>query len=435
MVKRSAGSRGRRSPLRLLLLCTGACILVAVALGIGVGQSTATSKAKVRTPTAASPHEALAPAAATGAFGLDLMHAMGPGNLVLSPDSVATALAMAGSGAAGQTAAQIASTLHLKSPASFASVGELQGTIANEQAAAAQGDPEAPTLDLANALFLQGGFPLNPAFVSGLQEHFGAGPQSVDFAGDLSGSVKTINEWVSDHTNGIIPQLFESLPELTRLVLADAVYLKASWLYPFRSGYTYPAPFHSPAKSSSVQFMHETERSRYGSGRGYAAVDLPYRASTLSLLVVLPVGRSLGALQHQLGARGLARIVHGLSPRLVQLSLPRFHLRTQTSLNQALAALGMRVAFSEAADFSGITAAEQLKIALVEHAADFKVDEAGTEAAAATGVVVEPTSARRPAGHEVVFNANRPFLFFLRDDRTGAVLFAGQLTNPASTGV
>ena len=428
---------GRRSPLRLLLLCTGLCILAAVALGIGVGESIATRTAKARTPTAASPHEALAPAAATGAFGLDLMHAMGGSeNLVLSPDSVATALAMAGSGAAGQTAAQIASVLHLKTPSSFTAIGALQGTIASEQAAAAQGDPKAPTLDLANALFLQGGFPLNPAFVSGLQEHFGAGPQSVDFKGDLSGSLKTINEWVSDHTNGIIGQLFESLPEKTRLVLADAVYLKASWLYPFTPGATSPAPFHSPAGSSSVQFMHETQRLRYGSGRGYAAVDLPYRASTLSLLVVLPVGRSLGAPQHQLATSGLAGVVHGLSPKLVQLSLPRFHLRTQTSLNQALEALGMRAAFSEAADFSGITAAEQLKIALVEHAADFKVDEAGTEAAAATGVVVEPTSAEvgRPP-HAVVFNANHPFLFFLRDDRTGAVLFAGRLNNPASAGV
>jgi serpin B len=393
-------------------------------------------------PTAATRHEALAPAAATGAFGLDLIHAMGTGNLVLSPDSIATALAMAGAGAAGQTAAQIASTLHLKSPASFAAIGALQGTIANEQTAAAKADPKAPTLDLANALFLQGGFPVNPTFVSGLQEHFGAGPQSVDFKGDLSGSLKTINEWVSDHTNGIIPQLFESLPELTRLVLADAVYLKASWLYPFKPSETSPAPFygdhhkydnhHASTQSNSVQFMHETERLRYGSAHGYAAVDLPYRASTLSLLVVLPVGRSFGALQHQLSAKGLAGMVHGLSSRLVELSLPRFHLGTQTSLNQTLEALGMRVAFSEGADFSGITAAEQLKIALVEHAADFKVDEAGTEAAAATGVVVEPTSAKVSPRNAVVFNANHPFLFFLRDDRTGAVLFAGRLTSPAS---
>ena len=435
MVERSSGSSGRRSRHRLLLLCAGFSILAAVAIGIDVGQSTATGTAKARTPTAASRHEALAPAAATGAFGLDLMHAIGGSeNLVLSPDSVATALAMAGSGAAGQTATQIASTLHLKSPASFASVGGLQGTIASEQAAAAQGDPKAPTLDLANALFLQDGFPLNPAFVSGLQEHFGSGPQSVDFKGDLPGSLKTINEWVSDHTNGIIAQLFESLPEQTRLVLADAVYLKANWRYPFKPADTSPAPFHSTTQSSTAQFMHETERLRYDSGRGYAAVDLPYRASTLSLLVVLPVGRTLGALQHQLGASGLAGIVHGLSPRLVELSLPRFHLKTLTSLNQPLEALGMKASFSEAANFSGITAAEQLKIALVEHAADFKVDEAGTEAAAATGVVVEPASAEAGPPNAVVFNANHPFLFFLRDDRTGAVLFAGRLTNPASAG-
>ncbi len=245
---------------------------------------------------------------------------------------------------------------------------------------------------------------------------------------------------MSGHTGGIIPQILFSLPEEVRLALTNAIYLNASWLHPFDPTETSPAPFYghhrydNHDRSSSVEFMHETDRLPYGAGRDYVAVELPYRASTLSLLVVLPVGQDLGALQHQLSARGLARIVHGLSLRDVQLSLPRFHLMTQISLKDPLRALGMTDAFSETANFSGITAAEQLKIGFVEHAADLRVDEAGTVAAAATVVGVVPTAGKVTPRDVTRFNANRPFLFFLRDDRTGAVLFAGRLTNPASAG-
>ncbi len=149
---------------------------------------------------------------------------------------------------------------------------------------------------------------------------------------------------------------------------------------------------------------------------------------------MLPTAKSIGVLQRHLGASGLARLVDSLSPRQVRLSLPRFHLNTQTELNDTLEKLGMTAAFSDSADFSRITAAERLKIGLVEHAADFRVDEAGTVAAAATVVGVVPKSAAVKPRNVVAFNANHPFLFFLRGDRTGAVLFAGRLTNPASAG-
>lgn len=421
MVERSAGRNDRLSLARLRVLVAGIGALVFAA-----SYSPSASEAQT--------HKALAPAAATGAFGLDLMRAGAPGNLVLSPDSVAAALAMAGTGAAGRTAAQMASTLHLTNPAAFPALWNLQRTIASEQASAGQGHPKAPTLELANGLFLQQGFPIEPTFLSGLQQHFGAAPETVDFSADPTGAVEAIDAWVSAHTAGIIPQLLTSLPEETRLALANAVYLKASWLHPFEQGETSPAPFYTQARKTRAEFMHQTARLRYGSGPGYAALDLPYRASTLSLLVVLPNRRKgVNALQRHLGARGLARIVHSLRPRSVRLSLPRFHLDTQTELNEPLKKLGMPIAFSEAANFSHITTAEHLKIGLVEHAADFRVDEEGTEAAAATAVVFVGKSRLR-SPHSVTFNANHPFLFFLRDDRTGAVLFAGRLTDPTSTG-
>jgi len=429
-----AMAKGGRSDRRRFLVAW-ICILVSVSgPGIYGSKLAGASQAQSSKRAAAFTPAALGPAAATGAFGLDLMRTRPARNLILSPDSVAAALAMAGTGATGRTAAQIARVLHLSDQGAFGAIGNLQRTVAEEQAIAGQGHPKAPTLGLANGLFLQQGFPLEPTFLAGLQEHFGAAPEAVDFSGNPSGSVQAINAWVSDHTKGIISALLESLPESTRLALANAVYLKANWLYPFDPAATARAPFHDKAGSTPVELMHETEPLRYGSGRGYKAVALPYRASTLSLLVVLPMGKSIAALQRQLGTRGVARIAHGLSRRQVRLSLPRFHLTAQTNLNSALRSLGMTAAFGESADFSGMTTAERLKIGVVEHAADLRVGEEGTVAAAATVVTGIQLSEDAPTLHAVAFNANRSFLFFLRDDRTGAVLFAGRLTNMASAG-
>lgn len=358
------------------------------------------------------------------------------GNLVLSPDSVAAALAMTGTGGAGRTAAEIASTLHLKGPAAFPRVGDLQRAIAARQAAAALGDPEPPTLKIADGLFLQQGLPFEPAFLSGAQQRFGAAPEAVDFAADPTGALDAINGWVSEHTEGLIPRILESPEEVERmaLALANAVYLHADWEHPFKKKETRPGVFHGAAGKAKVDFMHQTESLRYGAGHRYRAVELPYRSSTLSLLVVLPVRQRLGSLQHHLDGRGLARIARGLSVRPVILSLPRFHLHTEAELRGALMKLGMPAAFSEEADFSRITTAVPLKIGFVKHAADFTVDEEGTVAAAATVVGVEIRSAQRTPRGAIAFNANRPFLFFLRDDQSGAVLFAGRVSHPTSPG-
>lgn len=149
-----------------------------------------TSQAKTPQRSVVSPETPLSPAAATGMFGLDLMRAQGPGNLVLSPDSIATALAMTGTGGVGRTAQEIARTLHLKGPTALAAVGDLQRSITAGQAAAAAGDPEPPTLEIANGLFLQQGLPFAPAFLSGAQQRFGAAPQTVDFAANPTGALE-----------------------------------------------------------------------------------------------------------------------------------------------------------------------------------------------------------------------------------------------------
>jgi len=425
-----AGVRGSYVPShRWRFLFVGACALIFVAAVACVSQLTSKGQAQTPKRTLTLTHTSLPPASAIGAFGLDLMRAQPSGNLVLSPYSVATALAMTGTGAAGQTATQMAQTLHLAKPSAFDAVGSLQRAIAAEQTEAAQGHPKAPTLTLANGLFLQRGFPVKPAFTSGLQRHFDATPETVDFLGDPTGALNTINSWASDRTEGLIPELLPSLPGDTRLTLTNAIYLKADWLHRFAPANTDRARFHSRAGTTPTEFMHTTEQLRYGSHQSYAAVELPYRASTLSLLVVLPKEGEIDAFQRHLDAKGLAQIAHGLSPRSVRLSLPRFHLATQASLNSILEALGMTAAFGESAEFPRITTRESLKIDLLEHAADFSVDEAGTTAAAATALVVDARSAPRST---VEFNANHPFLFFLRDRQTGAVLFAGRLSNPTS---
>lgn len=395
-------------------------------------EKASTSQTKMQGRLGAAPTMPLAPAVATGAFGLDLMRALGPGNLVLSPDSIAAALAMTGTGGVGRTAEEIARTLHLKGPAAFAAVGDLQGAIAAGQTVAAAGDAEPPTLEIANGLFLQQGLAFAPAFLSGAQQHFGAAPETVDFEANPTGAREEINSWVSERTKGLIPRILDSLPEGMALALANAVYLDADWRHPFEKSKTRPGVFHKTSGDSTVDFMHQIESLRYGTGPGYRAVALPYRSSTLSLLVMLPGRQELGELQRRLDGRSLARIARDLAPRPVDLSLPRFHLNTDAELTEALKRLGMPKPFSGSADFSRITTSAELKIAFVKHAADFTVDEAGTVAAAATVVGMEFKSAPRPPRDVVAFNANRPFLFFLRDDRTGAVLFAGRVTDPAS---
>jgi serpin B len=220
------------------------CIFPVGTPAVAVGARRATAAAQTRTPR--GHRHSLSPAAATGALGIDLLHTLGDGNLVLSPDSIAAALAMVGTGAAGETEAQIQGALHLSSPAALAAVGTLQHELAVEQAAG--GEPQAPTLDIANGLFVQEGFPIETPFVAGLRESFGAAPQRVDFQRDAPAAVRTINAWVSAQTEGLIPELFGALEPETRLVLANAIYLKAAWLTPFSERATAPAPFYAPGR-------------------------------------------------------------------------------------------------------------------------------------------------------------------------------------------
>jgi len=375
---------------------------------------------------------ALTPGQSTAALGLDLLRKFPAGNLVLSPDSIATALAMAGTGAAGATATQIAHVLHLPSPAAFGSIGSLQARIAAEQAAAAGGDPEAPQLKIADGLFLQEGFPAAAPFLASLAHSFSAAPQTVNFERRPAAAVQEINEWVAQNTGGLIPSILSGVLENAKLVLANAVYLHAYWAQQFKRSDVSPGTFHGPGAGAQVPFMHQVAQLPYSAGQGYEAVELPYRSSTLSLMAVLPIGRSLAALQDSLSATALSAIAARMKPAEVELALPKFQLELKAELAPVLSSLGMPLAFSEtAADFSRIDPAARLAIARVLHAADIDVQESGTVAAAATVVEFESVSAQVVL-HAEPFDADRPFLYFLRDTRTGAVLFAGRLADAAA---
>jgi serpin B len=404
--------------------------LLSATIASGSGQASAAEVNRtVSDPPATGviAHPSASPGKATEQLGLELMRRLGRGNLAFSPDSIAAAVAMLETGATGATAAGIARVLHLTSPASFAAVGELQQTIAAEGSTSSSGNQEAPTLQIANGMFLQQGYPLEVPFSAGLEQNFGVVPEPVDFQSPAG--MEAINAWVAEQTHGLIPRIVEGLSPQTRLALANAIYLKASWSGRFKPGDSASAPFHGEAGTTSTVFMHKTEPLPYTRGRGYAAAALPYADSTLSLLVVLPVRQSLPSLERQLQPSALDGIVRRLSKRNVDVSLPRFHLQTQTILNGALQGLGMGRAFSDSAEFSGITKAQALKIGEVVHAADFMVDEEGTLAAASTVGTVEATS-ETLYEHVVDFDADRPFLFFLRDEQTGALLFAGRLVMP-----
>jgi serpin B len=355
------------------------------------------------------------------------------GNLFASPLSIATALAMAYEGARGETATQMADVLHLsQDPAA------LQGAFA-----ALLGDLNAAgqaggfSLDVADALWAQQGFQLLADFVSAMQNGFGGGLKQVDFIHDADGATQTINDWVAQQTQGKITDLFApgALNAYTRLVLTNAIYFKGQWATAFDAAQTYDAGFTlGSGDRVSAPTMHNTSGYRYMEKDGFQVLELPYADGRLAMDVLLPTQSSgLSGLDASVIPSDLNSWLQGMSTQQVQVSLPKFTMTTQFDLIPALKALGMTDAFlSGGADFSGISAEQQLYIDKVAHKAFIDVNETGTEAAAATGVGVE-MAAEFPGG-PVLFNADHPFLFLIRDTQTGSVLFTGQVENPLQQG-
>jgi serpin B len=367
------------------------------------------------------------PAAADAALGADLFQILteDAADTVFSPASVASALRIALCGARGQTAAELARALHLDEdpkPQDAAATG-LRLALTSGSGSA--------TFRAPNTVWIQAGLPVHAAFEARL--HDAVTLAAADFRAAPEAARAEINRVIASQTAGKISGLLPSgtITALTRLVLASAVYLKAAWTAPFPERATADAPFYPDGRDQpalTVPMMHGTASRAYLRGDGYQAVLLPYRDINLAMAVLLPDG-PLAALRPKLAAAGLGGLLAGAARHQVTLSLPRFRLEAAFNLIPALRRLGVAAAFGDSADFGEITEAAPLRIGAVAHKAYVDVDEHGTEAAAATAMVIRAAAAMRPPP-AVTMVVDRPFVFAIVDSTTGLPLFLGQVSHP-----
>ncbi len=354
-------------------------------------------------------------------------------NLVFSPASIAIALAMTRTGARGTTATEMDTVLHVGDATALPhSMNALSAAFDSrtQQVAMPGSDPVDVTLNVANSLWGQQDLAFEKAFLDQLATEYGAGLQLVDYTTDPEGARKLINAWVNDATKQRIRELIPQgviTPE-SRLTLVNAIYMKAPWLNAFVKERTAPAAFTTLAGSTvQAPFMQLAEELKYSKGAGWQAVELPYVGNELSMVLVLPDdGEALDS-----AVAAVPTVATTAATRQVTLSMPKFDIETTAELSTLLGAMGMPTAFTDSADFSGMTTKDKLVISAVIHQANITVDEAGTEAAAATGVTMRATSAN--LNEPVALTLDRPFVFAIRDNPTGAVLFLGHIGDPTET--
>lgn len=371
------------------------------------------------------------------AFGHGLYAAAAtPGaNTVISPLSIACAFAMARAGAAGATAAALDQVCGFPPAGPHTAYNALTRKIvtvdgvppppdAQADRDAQDSEPADPVVGIANELFIQHGMPVGQPFLRTLAAQYGVGVRAVDFRQDAAAA---INAWVDEQTAGRVTKLFDQLDEATRLVIANAVYLKADWEHAFgEDGAEQNAPFtRADGSTARATLMRQTTDFRHASAPGWQAVELPYAKSDLAMWVLLP---ARGGSPHDLlKPDTLAQVGTALKPALVRLALPRWNFATDLDLEAPLRALGLGVLFDDA-DFSGI--ADGLSIGQAVHRANISVNEWGTEAAAVTGLGFV-TSGR--AGTIVDFRADRAFAFAIMHRPTSTPLFIGHVTDPAAS--
>jgi len=354
------------------------------------------------------------------------------GNLFYSPHSISLALAMTYAGARGETAQQMADTLCFDLPDRqlHPAFNWLDIELTSRGEGAKGKDGEGFRLNIVNAIWGQKDYEFLSDFLDLLAENYGAGLRILDFASAPEESRITINNWVSERTEGRIEDLIPKglIDALTRLVLTNAIYFNAAWQYPFQADMTEDGPFYLlNGVEVTVPMMRQTETFSYAEGDGYQAVELPYDGGELSMVILLPQAGHFEAFEGSLDAQQVDGIIARLEHRQVTLAMPRFEFESSFGLKRTLAAMGMPVAFSGEADFSGMTGNSDLFIADVIHKAFVSVDEAGTEAAAATAVVM-PTA--MPPEEPIEVTVNRPFVFLIHDIETGTILFVGCVVNP-----
>lgn len=353
------------------------------------------------------------------------------GNLFYSPHSMSIALGMTWAGARGETEQKMAEALHFSLPQDrlHPAFNALDLELASRGQGADGADGQGFRLNIANALWGQVGYSFATPFLDTLGVNYGAGMHVVNFVEQADQSRGIINDWVAERTEDRIQEILPqgSITSDTRLVLTNAIYFNAAWETPFEESSTAPGSFTTQAGSSvTVDMMSGVLDTNYGAGNGFTAAELPYDGHELSMVVVLP--EDLDAFEADLDAAKLESVVGSLTRHIVTLSMPKFEFESDLDLKDPLSAMGMDVAFSGDADFSGINGTGGLYISDVLHKAFVSVNEAGTEAAASTAVVVGETSAPEPAS----ISLDKPFLFFIRDLKTDSVLFFGRVSDPSA---
>ncbi len=359
------------------------------------------------------------------AFDLYGRYSASDGNILFSPYSISTALSMTYEGARGETADEMEAVFGFSEDPSdrLPSVARIYNTLNDA-------DREY-TLHTVNALWVQQGYPVVEDYVDAIVGYYGGDVNALDFVAEPDESRVTINDWVEERTNDRIKDLFPSgsIDADVRLVLTNAIYFKGDWLYEFDEESTGEEEFHvSPTTTVTVDMMSLREETfNYAETDDLQILELPYTGEDVSMLILLPKEGHMGDVESQLSADRLGEWLELMEGAAVNVYLPRFTFETKYFMMEDLAEMGMPTAFTDAADFSGMNAEDQLFIDKVIHQAFIEVNEKGTEAAAATGVSIALTAA--PITE--VFRADHPFIFLIRDMDTGVTLFMGRVADPS----
>jgi serpin B len=366
------------------------------------------------------------------AFALDLYKQLktAKGNLFFSPFSISAALAMTYAGARGNTARQIATTLHFNSESEclHQSLGELISQLNSVQ------KETGVELNVANALWAQKDYQFLEEFIQIVQQSYKAKLNQVDFATAAEAARRTINMWVERQTNQKIKDLIQPkvLNALTRLVLVNAIYFQGFWERQFKPVDTQDLDFWLSADTTvKLPLMHQKHKFGYWENEWLQVLEMPYKDKSLSLVALLPKEKSgISKLEQKLTLENMMKWQKNLRTRKVIVFFPKFKIDSKFSLSRILAAMGMHDAFDPSrADFSAMVGKKELHISAVIHKAFVEVNEEGTEAAAATGIVVGVTSI---APSPPIFKADHPFFFFIRDNASQSILFLGRLADPRS---
>ncbi len=423
-----------KSPL-FLKLSTIAAILSLLLSACGSAASVAESNLERNTSPNAPSDDIHALTADNNAFALDLYQALRArdGNLVYSPYSLSLALAMTYAGARGETEAQMAQTMHFLSQDKLHSALNALDLELAKRGKAQSKDVTPLQLNIANAVWAEQTFPFLKDYLDIIAQNYGAGIQLADFINQGETVRKEINGWVSKKTNDKIQDLIPAgvLNPSTRMVLVNAIYFKADWIYQFEPNDTHAAPFHLLDGSDvQVKMMSQSLSGvSYVKGNGYQAIELPYQGQSAAMDIILPDEGKFSEFESAFDAQKLNQILGDMQPANgLELGLPKFSFTADFDLKDRLASMGMTNAFDpDRADFSGMTGKKELYINTVLHKAFVAVDEKGTEAAAATAVIMDLASVMTPGATMTV---DHPFIFVIRDLPSGQILFIGRVLNP-----